>query len=115
MQPSDLLRVWVIFAVLWVGAVATVGGPGVYREFEELAEMKSATEKHRIAKPRPTLSHQEFLAVLPGIRLGAPSPRRSLLRIIAAALVPPLVVLAVGFPLLRALSRSRILPESPKQ
>src|SRR4051812_39561692 len=98
--PNALFRVWIIFAVLWVGAVAIVSGPGVYREFDELAEMKTATEKRRNAKPWLTLSHEEFLAVLPGIRLAAPSPRRSLLRVLAVALVPPLALLAIASTLL---------------
>jgi hypothetical protein len=99
-QPSNLFRIWLICAILWVAGVAAIGGPHVYREFKTLDEMTAAIEKRRAGPPLADLSHEEFLAALPEIRIGAPSPRRSLLRTIGVALLPPLALLAIGCALL---------------
>lgn len=37
-----LFRLWVILAALWIGGVALVSGPGVYREFQKAAAIKAA-------------------------------------------------------------------------
>ena len=99
-QPRNLLRIWLISAILWVAAVAAIGGPHVYREFKILDDMKAAIEKRRAGPPLVDLSHEDFLAALPEIRIGAPSPRRSLLRTIGVGLLPPLALLAIGCALL---------------
>ena len=106
-QPGNLFRIWLIFAMLWVAGVAAIGGPPVYREFKILADVKASIEKRRAGLPLEELSHAEFLAVLPEIRSGAPSPRRSLLRTIGVALLPPLVLLGIGWALLWTLRRFR--------
>ena len=37
-----LFRLWVILAALWIGGVALVSGPGVYREFQKAAAVNAA-------------------------------------------------------------------------
>ena len=37
-----LFRLWVILAALWIGGVALVSGPGVYREFQKAAAIEAA-------------------------------------------------------------------------
>src|SRR5215208_5046631 len=84
-------RAWVMLSVLWVGGVAFVSGPDVYREFA----LEASIEKDLAA----TAGRYEILPeaqLVPVEHDPFPHPWRSLRRSTALAALPPLILLALG-------------------
>jgi hypothetical protein len=91
-------RAWVLLTVLWIGGVAFMSGPDVYREFREVAAIDAAMARVSEAEARrgePLKPEELPPEANPFLRFDY-DPWGSLAKTGALALLPPLTLLALG-------------------